>query len=256
MKNRITRSMLSPALITAASLLLAVAPAVAEESVDEILNNYYEAVGGKDAWAKVKNMKQVGTMAMMGMEAPFTVHAAEPNKVHIQFEMQGMTGIQAFDGETGWMVMPFMGSDKPEQMPKADTDGFAATSGVAGPLFDYKAKGSTIELVGKADVEGTDTYHLKVTLESGKTMDVFLDAEYYIPIQQKMVMSAMGQEMDTTTTFSDYKEVDGVMFAFTTTQSMSMGSQVMTMDTIELNVDIPENLFTMPTPEESTPEEE
>ena len=30
--------------------------------------------------------------------------------------MQGMTGIQAYDGETAWGVMPFMGKSDPEEM--------------------------------------------------------------------------------------------------------------------------------------------
>ena len=34
--------------------LLAASPAAAEMTLEEILGNYYDAVGGKDAWAKVK----------------------------------------------------------------------------------------------------------------------------------------------------------------------------------------------------------
>ena len=36
-----------------------------------------------------------------------------------------------------------------------------------GPLIDYKAKGHTVELLGKDKVEGTDCYKLKVTLKNG-----------------------------------------------------------------------------------------
>ncbi len=37
-----------------------------------------------------------------------------PNKMRIEFTIQGMTGVQAYDGKTGWSVMPFLGKNDPE----------------------------------------------------------------------------------------------------------------------------------------------
>ena len=46
---------------------------------------------------------------------------ARPNKMRMEFTIQGMTGVQAYDGKTGWMVMPFMGKKDPEPMSGDDS---------------------------------------------------------------------------------------------------------------------------------------
>ena len=104
--------------LTLAGALLA-SPAWAQD-LDEVLNNYYEAIGGIDAWRALESTKATGTIMMggMGVEAPFVVTAKRPNKVRIEFTFQGMTGVQAYDGETAWMLMPFMGRTDPEVMPE------------------------------------------------------------------------------------------------------------------------------------------
>ena len=43
--------------------------------------------------------------------------------------------------------------------------------------MDYKAKGNTVELMGKEDVEGTPAYKLKVTKKSGNIEYDYLDAQ-------------------------------------------------------------------------------
>ena len=59
-----------------------------------------------------------GTMTMgPGIEAPFTWYWKRPHMLRVEFTLQGQTGIQAFDGTTGWMYMPFMGKTEPEKMP-------------------------------------------------------------------------------------------------------------------------------------------
>ena len=227
--------------------LLASLPASADDlSLEEILDNYYEAIGGKDAWLAIKTMRATGKMQMGPMEAPFTVTAARPSKIRIEFEVQGMKGIQAFDGENGWMLMPFMGSTEPEPMPDEMVDMMRSDMDIEGVLINHEDKGHEIELVGKEEIEGTDTYHLKVTLESDNVIDYFLDSEYFIPIATKAKNSIQGMEIEATTTLSDYKEVDGIMIPHSVVSSSNMGEQAMTTDSVELNVEVDESIFVMP----------
>ena len=51
------------------------------------------------------------------------------------------------------------------------------TSDFDGALVDYKAKGNTIELVGKEKLDTKDVYHLKVTMKGGQVQHYFLDAD-------------------------------------------------------------------------------
>jgi len=55
---------------------------------------------------------------------------------------------------------PEIGSEEDSKNAKDDAD-------FDGSLVDYKAKGHTVELVGKESVEGADTFKLKVTKKNG-----------------------------------------------------------------------------------------
>ena len=243
--TRLKRSALLCAVILVA-MLLSLSVHADELSLEEILDNYYEAMGGKEAWLAVKTTRVTGKMQMGPMEAPFIAIAARPSKVRIEFEVQGIKGIQAFDGENGWTFMPFTGATEPEPMPPGMVDMMRSDAAIEGVLINHEEKGHQVELVGKEDIEGTDTYHLKVTLETGNVVHYFLDSEYFIPIATKSKNSIQGMEIEATTTMSDYKEVDGLLMAHSVVVSSNMGEQVMTTELVEFDVEVDNSIFSMP----------
>jgi outer membrane lipoprotein-sorting protein len=105
------------------AILLLCLPISADDAskmtLDQLLATNYEAQGGKTELKAVDTLVMTGTMNVAGTEAPFTITAKRPGKVRMEFTMQGMTGVQAYDGETAWMVMPFMGTT---DHPKAPAD--------------------------------------------------------------------------------------------------------------------------------------
>ena len=224
-------------------------PAAAQE-LDEVLAHYYDAIGGLDAWKAIESTRMTGKMVMMGgFEAPFTIMSKRPGKARLEFTFQGMTGIQAFDGETAWMVMPFMGSTEPEEMPADLSKQLAEQADVDGPLVGWEEDGHQVELLGKEDVEGTETYKLKVTLDGGDISYFFLDAEHYLPIKVSAKRSLQGMEAEVETFFGDYKEVGGLMMAHSIevkTSMGGMGDQTITIDQAEIDVALDDTLFTMP----------
>ena len=235
--------------LVAALALTVVAPALAQPTVDELIEKNLEAKGGKEAWENVKSAHIEGTMSFGPTEAPFVYEWKAPDKVRIQFTLQGMTGIQAYDGETGWMVMPFMGKTEPEKMSAEDTAQVQEMADFRGPFVNPKENGYTIEYAGEEDVQGTPAYKLKVINKKGDVSYVYLDKEYYVEIQRVDERTVRGQEVESTASIGDYKEVDGVMLPFSTEITNSMmpdQSQTMTFEKVELNVDIPDSEFEMP----------
>ncbi|MGD8869000.1 MAG: hypothetical protein PVI01_15330, partial [Gemmatimonadales bacterium] len=77
--------MLKKAIVLALAGVFMASPAVAQD-LDEVLNNYYEAVGGLDAWKSVESMKMTGSIMMggMGVEAPFVITTKRPKKVRLE----------------------------------------------------------------------------------------------------------------------------------------------------------------------------
>ena len=239
--------------LTLAVLPLCGTPLVAQDdepTVDELIEKNLEARGGREALENVESARITGTMSMAGMEAPFVYEWKAPDKVRIEFTLQGMTGVQAYDGETGWMLMPFMGKTEPEKMSPEDASMIKEDADFRGPLFDPESKGWTVEYGGETEVEGTPTYELELTKESGESTTLYLDKEYYLEIKQENTRTVRGQEVQTETAIGDYKEVGGLLLPHSHDMTNSMApdgqGQTMSFEQVELNVDIPDERFAMP----------
>jgi outer membrane lipoprotein-sorting protein len=233
----------------AAALLVALSMQAAELTVDEILAKNAEAKGGMEKLRAVNSVKLTGKMSLGGgMEAPITLTKKRPEMMRMDFTFQGMTGTQAYDGTTGWMVMPFMGKKEPEAMSADMLKEVKEQADFDGPFVDYAKKGNKVELLGKADIEGTPAYKLKLTTKDGTESIVYLDADSFLEIKTESKRKIQGQEMEGETTFGNYQEVEGLLFPM----SMEMkakgmpGGQTITLEKIELNPKLDDESFKMP----------
>ena len=246
----------------------------ADLSLEEVLGSHYEALGGVDAWKAVESVRFTGSTTVgPGMKAPFTMTLKRPGNIRLEFVFQGMTGIQASDGSTAWMVMPFMGKTDPEEMSADLAQIINQQSDLEGPLFDWAAKGHTVELMGVTELEGTEVYKVKVTRDTGEVEYHHLDKEYFVAIQVESTRNVQGQEMDIETAIGDYKELclatstpvdeenpcegDSLWLAYSI-ESKTKGApspmQVITIEDVAVNPDdIAADFFAMPAkaPDES-----
>ncbi len=108
--------------------------------------------------------------------------------------------------------------------------------------------------MGKEQIEGTDTYKLKVTTKDGTVQFYFLDAKHFLPLKVRSTVKMQGMEIQNDLDLGDYREVGGIMMA----HSMGMrggqqGSSVITYEKIEINIDIPDERFAMPKTKKDTP---
>jgi len=186
-----------------------------------------------------------------GMEAPITIEYKRPDKVRMEFELQGMTGIRAFDGETGWFIMPFMGTADPQEMADDQLKEIKEQGDwIGGPLVDFEAKGHTVELVGTEEVEGTEAHKLKITFNDGDVIHMYLDTEYCLEFKRESRQQMQGMEIEMTATIGDYKEVGDIVIAHSVMSTIGDGTANfdITIDKVELDVDIDDARFIMPEP--------
>ncbi len=226
--------------------------AVQAQTADEIIAKNIEARGGKDKIKAVQSIRMTGKIAMgQGMEAPILMEVARPNKLRMEFTMQGMTGIQAYDGKTGWSVMPFMGKKDAETMSAEEIKQTEDQADLDGMLVDYKEKGHQIEYVGKEDVEGTPAHKLKVTKKNGDVVNVYIDAESYMDIKEAGKVNVRGQEIENEVTFGDFKPVEGVIYPFSMEQKPkgAPAGTMITISKIEVNPALDASRFSMPAAE-------
>jgi hypothetical protein len=233
-------------LIAGASLA---APAPAQ-TVDELIAKANEARGGLEKMKAVQSVRMKGTMTMgPGLEAPLTIEMKRPRNARMEFTIQGMTGVQAYDGQQAWGISP-MGSKQPEPMPAEMAKELDNQADIDGPLVDYKAKGHHVELVGKEKVEGSDAWKLKVTLKTGDVQYIYLDADSHLEIRSESKRTIRGSEVELENTIGDYKEVGGLLWPHSI-QSGAKGrpeKQTFAFESIEVNPALDDSRFKMPAP--------
>ena len=221
------------------------------QTVDEIIAKSFAAEGGREKLKSIQSRRITGDVEVGGMQAGFSMIQKRPTKVRQDITIQGLNMIRAYDGQTGWQIVPFTGKKDPEVMPADDLKQMQEEADFDGPIADYKQKGNIVELVGKEKVEGTDAYHLKVTLKNGDIRHIYLDGDSFLPIKTVAKVTMRGSEIELESTIGDYKQVEGIMVPFSIEQrpTGSQGpGQKITVTKVEFNVSIDDTMFKMPPP--------
>ena len=236
-------------------IALVIAQFAQAQSVDEVIDKYIAARGGKDKLNGIKSIYMEGSRQMMGGEVAVRITKVQGKLSRTEFDMGGSSGFFIITDKEGWNYIP-MRMQKAEPMPADRVKTLETEMDIAGPLVDYAAKGHKAELIGKEDVEGTECYKIKLTLSSGKDVTYFIDTKAYTLLRssQKGGMFSRGGTGDSEmlTDYSDWKAVDGIMIAHTVTLKPGAGAPAgqgggmsggTTFDKVELNKNVDAKLY-------------
>src|SRR5579872_3394733 len=231
------------------AIVALVAMPLAAQTADDIVAKYINAIGGMDKLQAVKTMRSSGKFTGGGgFEARVVEEKKRPDMIRQEFVIQGMTGVNAYDGKSGWKIEPWQGKKEAEPLGEDELKQIVEDSDFDGPLVNYAAKGNKVEYVSVDPVEGDDTYKLKVTLKNGDVQYYYMDTDYFVPIKIGTTRFIRGEQRDFETTLGDYKQVAGVYFPYSF-ESGPKGSpfkQKITLEKVEVNVPLTETRFVEP----------
>jgi outer membrane lipoprotein-sorting protein len=236
-------------LLLALACVAALAAHASAQTADEIVEKFIKTVGGMEKIQAVKSLRRVGKYSGGGgFEARLVEEYRRPNFVRQEFVIQGMIGVTAYDGKTGWKIEPWNGKKDAEALSEEEMKSIVEDSDLDGPLVNYKQKGVKVEYVGTDEVEGTDTYKLKVTLASGDVLIYYMDTDYYVPIKIDTKRMIRGAEREYETVLGDYKEVGGWYVPFSVEQGVkgNPNRSKITYEKMEANVSIDDSRFRAP----------
>lgn len=216
-------------------------------SVDEIVQKNTEARGGRDRIRAIQTIKLVGTAQINGnMQAAITLQTKRPDLFRLDLNIGASALVQAFDGTDAWTINPFTGGGVPQKQTASESRTARENSDMDGPLLDYKAKGSKVELLGVEDVAGNPAYHLRITTKSGMVSNVWIDQKTWHEAKMTQTHQQNGQDLEVTILFSNFKSVNGVSMPFTHEQQIGRMSMKIEFASAEANVPIDDAIFQMP----------
>jgi hypothetical protein len=171
----------------------------AKLSAAQIVDKNVEARGGLQAWRSVHTISLTGKLGAGGNERstlavpmrdpksiaravprrpvdeaqlPFVMELERPRKVRFELQFNGKTAVQVYDGANGWKLRPFLNRLEVEPYTAEEMKIASMQTDLDGPLVDWAAKGTSVELAGTEKVEDRDTYKLKLTMKDGHALHV------------------------------------------------------------------------------------
>ena len=140
------------------------------------------------------------------------------------------------------MINPMAGGSDAQAMPD---DVYIASKdqiNIGGALVDYAAKGYL------ATLDGKDGNNFKVKLVNGKNVtNYFIDGTSWFLVKTLTNSEMMGQPVEVTTTYSDYKKTDaGLLIPYTKNIDMGMFQLAFTASKVEVNKEIDPKIFEIP----------
>jgi hypothetical protein len=218
------------------------------QTADEILGKHIEALGGKAVVSGIKSVVTESTVDVGEMgQATSTTYIINGKAFKNESDFNGMKIIQVVTDKSGWTVNPPAGQTTPVALTDEQVKIGQTQTLVGGPLIDYAAKGYKLELIGKDTTGGVTDYKLRLTGVTGVEPTYYISAKTWLLDKEVDKVSAQGQEVETTTRYSDYKKAEGgYVYAGTRSVVLPQITLTITNKKIEVNKEIDPKIFDMP----------
>ena len=238
-----------------AAVVLASAHVAWAQTADEVLERSVKALGGRAALGALKSNLMTGTITIStpAGDIPGTIEILNtgPNKSRTLIKADltslgaGQIEIdQRFDGHSGYVLDTLQGNRDitGNQLDNMKNSRFPHL------FMGYKDIGTTAKLTGKEKVGDREAFVIELDPTSGSLSRQFIDAETYMPMKfvMKVDVPQLGGEVEQTTEFSDYREVDGIKYPFRIRSSSSAQNITIAISKVEHNVAVDDKLFVKP----------
>lgn len=217
-------------------------------TAEELINKNIESHGGLAALKAIENTTATGKMTFgdggdFSLDLALKVVQSRPGNSRMEATFQGMTMVNAFDGQNAWTISPFEGRVDPQRNSSDEAKMAKINADLEGQLVDYKAKGFTVEYLGMEDVDGTNAHKLRVKLNATDSRTFFLDPDFFLEIRMEDRFQIRGAEMVVKTDVGDYEKVNGWYMPF---YSETQGQKI-SIDKIVANSKVDPTQFGFPT---------
>ena len=194
-------------------------------TAQSVIENYLDAIGGRAVLEKVKTVSIFASGEVQGMALNFQLIRTSDNQFMQNIEMMGRSmSKQVFNGENGYAMMQGQKMNlNPQQA--------AMIKDEAQPFYELNLDPEAISLEGIEKVDGENAYKVKV---SGNRV-AFYNVDSGQKIQEITTTEMMGQTIESTMKFGDYKEASGIMFPFYLGQMMGPQLIEFTIEKIDVN---------------------
>jgi len=205
-------------------------------NVKTIFLNYVNAIGGTDVLNKIKSISTTASVKIPN--APFSptaeIKQKHPNLTSLVMTVEGMGTLmsQKFDGENGYIEQ--MGQKTPFENEQINLE-----KEKLGLFEEVYLDPNKMEIISLNPIDGKDLYKIKVNEKSFR----YYDAATNLLIIKEETVNVAGNERTSTTKYSNYKEIEGVLFPYKSEVTSGPQTVVFDITSIKLNEEIDDSFF-------------
>ncbi|HSE18197.1 MAG TPA: hypothetical protein VLB46_14165 [Pyrinomonadaceae bacterium] len=223
----------------------AASPTPSEQAIiDQILQRYEQALGGREAIDSVTSQHMKGTFQLSRMAGNVEAWRKDPDKtlVVVEFPQLG-TLKKGFDGQTRWAQTPAgtVTDSSPQEIAELDRDAEVYSAGKIKSAFD------TLKLDNKARLNGRDVYVIEGKPHRGPAEKLFFDVESGLLVRWDMARRQEGRgTVFVKVHLEDYKEVGKLKVPFKVRFAFESFTFLVQVNELEYNIPIDDAVFRKP----------
>lgn len=210
-------------------------------TAQSVIENYLNAIGGKDKLESVKSLSITASGNVQGQEIQYLKEYKLPGKYKLVVKLPAMNMVPqkiVMNGDS--IQMESMGNKVP--IP-ASMKEHLKDEMIIFPELNYLNGKYKLDLADIVSVNGSDAYELVVTDPSGNISTNYYDVKTGLKVKETTQGVGPGGPTPATVLLSDYKSADGIEFPFTmATEAQGMTITMKTKD-VKVNADLPDSDF-------------
>ncbi len=217
-------------------------------AAETIIDKFIDASGGLKAWEGHTTMKATGTLTMpaMGISGKLESWRQAPNMSRTLITSDAFGTIdEGFDGTVSWESSMMSGSKVKDGAELA----LAKRMSEFNPWAVWKDYYQSATTLGLVTVEEVECYEVEMVPNEGEgePEQGFFAVDSGLLVKTSMVMVNDMGRITVDSFISDYRDVEGILTPFLARQVlMGMQEMIITFETQEFDVEIPEGTFVMP----------
>jgi hypothetical protein len=217
-------------------------PNAALPSVDQVLDDYVKALGGRAALERLTTRVIKGSRVNAdNTVVPVEVYQKAPNKILTLTIYPSQTFYGAFDGAVGWSA---------DNQGKGEiNEAFLTLLKRDGEFFQgltLKEHYANVKLAGKEKIGGRDSYVVEATAPDGSFEKFYFDSQTALLVQRYRESKTVLGALPNYVYFDQYREVDGVKLPFVVRWAMPSRAWSRMLGEVKHNVPIDDSRFAGP----------
>lgn len=217
-----------------------------EDTVNDILTLYFQTIG-QDKLLATNSYVTKGVMFQGSTEITYTSFNKRPMNYRLEAKFPNTKLITVFNGDSGWVINPLIGSSDPQPMSIEDVERSKLQADYDGMFYDYEKKGYTVEFIDKETVDFIEVYVLKLTTPTDDILTAYIDTQDNVILKTSSYIMVDDAQKDYEVYYKDYKYVNNILMPYKIETNVNGNLEMrMVVSEISFNVDIPDSMFQMP----------